>query len=41
MSALVNQGIGYNIEQRALWDTMMNKIVSTFEVTNETLLRLI
>ena len=39
--ALGNKGIAYNLEQRALWETLSDKLVSTFEVTNETLLRLI
>ena len=38
---LAQKGIVYNLEQRSLIATVGNKLVSTFEVTNENLLRLI
>ena len=33
--SLGNQGVAYNLEQRALWATLSDRIVSTFEVTGE------
>ena len=41
LNNLVNQGIAYNVEQRAFIQTMKDKIVTTFDATNGTLLRLI
>ena len=38
---MVESGINYNVELRASLDTMSDKIVKTFESTNETLLRLV
>lgn len=38
---MVESGINYNVELRASLDTMADKIVKTFEATNETLLRLV
>ena len=38
---LVKKGIAFDIKQRAFLMTVQNKIASTFEVTNETLLRLV
>lgn len=41
LNSLVSQGIAYNVEQRAFIQTMKDKIVTTFNATNGTLLRLI
>lgn len=41
LSKLVNQGIAYNVEQRAFLETISDKIATTFDATNGTLLRLI
>lgn len=41
LNSLVSQGIAYNVEQRAFIQTMKDKIVTTFDATNGTLLRLI
>lgn len=41
LSKLINQGIAYNVEQRAFLETISDKIATTFEATNGTLLRLI
>lgn len=41
LNDLVSQGIAYNVEQRAFIQTMKDKIVTTFDATNGTLLRLI
>jgi hypothetical protein len=41
LSKLVEQGIAYNVEQRAFLATMSDRIASTFDVANGTLLRLI
>ena len=38
---MVSQGIAFNIEQRATLDVMKNKIATTFDATNATLLRLV
>ena len=38
---MVSQGIAFNVEQRAALDVMKDKIATTFEATNETLLRLV
>lgn len=38
---LVKQGISFDLKQRAFLMTVQNKIASTFEVTNSTLLRLV
>lgn len=41
LSSLVKEGIAYNIEQRAFLMTVSDKIATTFDVANGTLLRLI
>lgn len=41
LNDLVSQGISYNVEQRAFIQTMKDKIVTTFDATNGTLLRLV
>lgn len=41
LNSLVDQGIAYNVEQRAFLMTMSNKLVSTFDVNNATLLRIV
>lgn len=41
LNDLVSQGIAYNVEQRAFIQTMKDKIVTTFDATNGTLLRLV
>jgi len=41
LSKLVSQGIAYNVEQRAFLETISDKIATTFDATNGTLLRLI
>lgn len=41
LNKLVDLGVAYNIEQRSYLMTLGDKIVSTFDATNETLLRLI
>lgn len=41
VQAMVKQGIAFNIEQRATLDVMKDKIATTFETTNGTLLRLV
>ena len=41
LSKLVEQGIAYNVEQRAFLATVSDRIASTFDVANGTLLRLI
>ena len=41
ISSMVEQGIAFNVEQRAMLDTLKDKIATTFEATNGTLLRLI
>ena len=41
LSKLVDQGIAYNVEQRAFLETISDKIATTFDATNGTLLRLI
>ena len=41
ISSMVDQGIAFNLEQRAVIDTLKDKIATTFEATNATLLRLI
>lgn len=38
---MVSQGIAFNVEQRAALDVMKDKIATTFEATNTTLLRLV
>lgn len=40
VSSLVDKGIGYNLENRALLETIGQKLVSTFDVLEPTLLRL-
>lgn len=41
VQSLAEQGIVYNIEQRAFLETISDKIAATFETTNATLLRLV
>lgn len=41
LEKLVGQGISYNVEQRAFLDTIKDKIATTFNATNGTLLRLV
>ena len=41
VQSLAQQGIVYNIEQRAFLETISDKIAATFDTTNDTLLRLI
>ncbi len=41
IESMVRQGIAANIEQRALLATLSEKIATTFEATNSTLLRLV
>ena len=41
ISSMVEQGIAFNVEQRAMLDTLKDKIATTFDATNGTLLRLI
>lgn len=41
LNKLVGQGIAYNVEQRAFLETISDKIATTFDATNGTLLRLI
>ena len=38
---MVSQGIAFNVEQRAALDAMKDKIATTFDATNSTLLRLV
>ena len=38
---MVSQGIAFNVEQRAALDVMKDKIATTFDATNSTLLRLV
>lgn len=41
LNSLVEQGISYNVEQRAFLSAMTDKIVTTFDAANATLLRII
>lgn len=41
LNALVKQGISYNLEQRAFLDTVTDKIVTTFNALDETLLAMV
>ena len=41
ISSLVSAGISYNVEQRAFLETIKDKIATTFDATNGTLLRLV
>lgn len=41
LASLVDEGIAYNVEQRAFLGTISEDIASTFDVANSTLLRLI
>ena len=41
VSSLVSQGIAFNVEQRAVLDVVKDKIATTFEAANGTLLRLV
>lgn len=41
LSKLVDQGIAYNVEQRAFLASMTDKMVTTFDAANSTLLRII
>ena len=38
---MVSQGIAFNVEQRAALDVMKDKIATTFDAANGTLLRLV
>lgn len=41
LSELVDKGIAYNVEQRAFLSSMRDKMVTTFDVTSSTLLRIV
>lgn len=41
LDELVDAGVAYNVEQRAFLATISDKVVSTFEVNNATLMRII
>ena len=41
LATLIDQGISYNVEQRAFLDSVSDKIATTFDVANGTLLELI
>lgn len=41
LKTLVGKGIAYNVEQRAFLDTISDKIATTFEATDATLLKLV
>lgn len=41
LKSMVGQGIAFNVEQRAFLATVKNKIATTFDATNGTLLRLV
>ena len=41
ISSMVDQGIAFNIEQRAMLQELSGKIATTFDATNGTLLRLV
>lgn len=41
LSELVDKGIAYNVEQRAFLSSMTDKMVTTFDVTSSTLLRIV
>lgn len=41
LSELVSQGIAFNIEQRAFLDSLSDKIATTFDVANSSLLRIV
>lgn len=41
VSAMVGQGIAFNVEQRAVLDVIKDKIATTFDAANGTLLRLV
>ena len=41
MNKLIQEGVGYNVEQRAFLMTVSDKIATTFDAANGTLLRLI
>lgn len=41
LSSLVNKGISYNVEQRAFLASVADKIATTFDVANGTLLRIV
>ena len=41
ISSMVDQGIAFNIEQRAMLQELSGKIATTFDATNSTLLRLV
>jgi hypothetical protein len=41
VAAMVGQGIAFNVEQRATLDVLKDKIATTFDAANGTLLRLV
>jgi hypothetical protein len=41
LKTLVGKGIAYNVEQRAFLDTISEKIATTFEATDASLLKLV
>lgn len=41
ISKMVDQGVGYNVEQRAFLETMSDKLVTSFEANTGSLLRII
>lgn len=41
LKSLVSKGISYNVEQRAFLETVKDKIATTFDATNSSLLRLV
>lgn len=41
LSTLINSGVAYNIEQRALLETLSDRIITTFDSQNQTLRQLI
>jgi hypothetical protein len=41
LKSLVGQGISFNVEQRAFLDTVSEKIATTFEATDASLLKLV
>lgn len=41
LKTLVGQGISFNVEQRAFLDTISEKIATTFEATDASLLKLV
>ena len=41
VASMVSQGISFNVEQRAVLDVLKDKIATTFDAANGTLLRLV